>query len=240
MKELIISQQKCHRREILKHFPGDHEIVVDGCLCCNVCAEACMCSGLKDECAKNMLLNFVSYDKVYQNDKCRAVTDEQKKVLELKLHEYQDGLRSKSPKQLLYPNVFAEFSSLQIDQIIQNRTKLFSVADMLHYVETWRREHALDILKILSQVFGDIDIEDLTVDLDDTDLDDTVDANWLDIRDDSFANVLLFQDSNLLEVSKEMDELDRSAESLLDTSIELQTEVSSGINAELPPPQAFL
>ena len=235
MGELIISQQKCHRRGILKHFPGDHEIVVEGCLRCNVCAEACMCSGLKGECAKNMLLNFVSYDKVYKNDKRRAVTDEQKKVLELKLHEYQDGLRSKSPKQLLYPNVFAEFSSLQIDQIIQNRTKLFSVADIMHYVETWRREHAHDILNILSQVFGDIDIEDLTVDLNDTDLDDTVDADWLDIRDDSFANVLLFQDSVLSEVSQEMDELDRSAESLLDTSIEIRniaTEVSSGINAE--------
>ena len=52
MKELIISQQKCHRREILKLFPGDHEIVVEGCQCCNVCAKTCMCSGFKGECAK--------------------------------------------------------------------------------------------------------------------------------------------------------------------------------------------
>ena len=39
MKELIISQQKCHRREILKHFPGDHEILVEGCQCCSVSAK---------------------------------------------------------------------------------------------------------------------------------------------------------------------------------------------------------
>ena len=52
MKELIISQQNCHRRDILKHFPCDHEIVVEECQCCSVCAKTCMCSGFKFECAK--------------------------------------------------------------------------------------------------------------------------------------------------------------------------------------------
>ena len=47
--------------------------------------------------------------------------------------------------------------------------------------------------------------------------------------------MLLLQDSSLLQVSQEMDELDRSVESLLDTSVEIRniaTEVNSGINAE--------
>ena len=54
-----------------------------------------------------------------------------------------------------------------------------------------------------------------------------MDTDWLD--------VLLFQDSSLLQVSQEMDELDRSVESLLDTSVEIRniaTEVNSGINGE--------
>ena len=62
-----------------------------------------------------------------------------------------------------------------------------------------------------------------------------MDTNWLEIRDDSSANILLFQDSSLLQVSQEMDELDRSVESLLDTSVEVRniaTEVNSGMNAE--------
>ena len=232
MKELIISQQKCHRREILKHFPGDHEIVVEGCQCCNVCAKTCMCSGFKGECAKNMLLTISSHENFYQYDKHRTVTSEQKKTLELKLNEYQDDLRSKSHRQVLYPNMFVEFGSLQIDQIIESRTKLFSVPDM-NCVEIWRKEYAHDILKIFSQIFGDID--DLPVESDNTNLDDTLDTDWLEIRDDSSANVLLFQDSSLLQVSQEMDELDRSVESLLDTSVEIRniaTEVNSGINAE--------
>jgi predicted nucleic acid-binding protein len=68
------------------------------------------------------------------------------------------------------------------------------------------------------------------------DLDDTVDIDWLDIRDDSSADVLLFQDSSLLQVSGEMDELDRSIASLtLDTSSDIRNiakEVTSVINTE--------
>ena len=133
----------------------------------------------------------------------------------------------------MYPNIFVEFGPLQIDQVIENRTKLFTVPDIMNCVEIWRKEYAHDILKIFSRTFGDID--ELPVELDDSNLDDTLDTDWLEIRDDSSENVLLFQDSSLLQVSQEMDELDRSVESLLDTSVEIRniaTEVNSGINAE--------
>ena len=85
-----------------------------------------------------------------------------KNPLELKLNEYQDNLRSKSHRQVLYPNIFVEFGPLQIDQVIENRTKLFS--DIMNCVEIWRKEYAHDILKIFSQIFGDVD--ELPVQLD--------------------------------------------------------------------------
>ena len=153
--------------------------------------------------------------------------------MEFKLNEYQDDLRIKSHRQVLYPNMFVEFGSLQIDQIIESRTKLFSVPDIMNCVEIWRKEYGHDILKIFPQIFGDID--DRPVELNDTNLDDTLDTDWLEIRDDSSANVLLFQDSSLLQVSQKMDELDWSVESLLDTSVEIKNiakEVNLGINAE--------
>ena len=62
-----------------------------------------------------------------------------------------------------------------------------------------------------------------------------MDTDWLEIRDDLSANVLLFQDSSLLQVSQKMDELDWSVESLLDTSVEIKniaTEVNLRINSE--------
>ena len=91
---------------------------------------------------------------------------------------------------------------LPIDlQVIENRTKFFSVPDIMNCVEIWRKEYAHDILKIFSQIFGDID--ELPVELDDSSLDDTLDTDWLENRDDSSANVLVFQDSSLLQVSQE-------------------------------------
>ena len=235
MKELI-SEQKCLRRAILKHFPGDHEIVVEGCQCCNVCAQTCLCSGLKGDCSINMLLDFSSHENLDPYDKHRTVTNEQKKTLELNLYQYQNVLQREAPKQVLYPNVFVEFGSLQIAQVIKNASKQFSVHDIMNCVEIWRSEHACGILNIFSQMFGDIDIRELSIDLDKMDLDDTVDIDWLDIRDDSSADVLLFQDSSLLQVSDEMDELDRSIASLtLDTSSDIRNiakEVTSVINTE--------
>jgi hypothetical protein len=58
----------------------------------------------------------------------------------------------------------------------------------------------------------------------------------VDIRDDLSADVLVFQDSSLLQVCDEMDQLDRSIASLtLDTSSEIRNtakEVTSVINTE--------
>jgi hypothetical protein len=89
----------------------------------------------------------------------------------------------------------------------------------MNCVEIWRSEHACGILNM----FGDIDITELSIDLDKMDLDDTVYIDWLDIRDDSSADVLLFQDSSLLQVSGEMNELNRSIASLtLDTSSDIR------------------
>ena len=164
----------------------------------------------------------------------RTVTNEQKNLLESKLNEYQDVLRSEAPKQVLYPNVHMEFGALQIVQIIDNASKLFYISDM-NCVEIWRSEHAHGVLNIFSLMFGDVDIRELSIDLDDSDLDDTVDSHWLDIRDDSSANVMLFQDSSFLQVSQEISELDRSVGNPLDTSFVIRniaTEVSSLINSE--------
>ncbi|XP_028416119.1 Werner syndrome ATP-dependent helicase homolog [Dendronephthya gigantea] len=105
MKELI-NKQKCYRRDILKHFPGNHEILMQGCQCCYVCAQACSCLGLKGECAKKMLPVFSHEQITYQHGKHRTVTEQQKASLESKLYDYRDVLRSKAPKQvLLHPNV---------------------------------------------------------------------------------------------------------------------------------------
>ena len=127
---------------------------------------------------------------------------------------------------MLYPNVFVEFRALQISQVMKNASKLFSVHDIMNCVEIWRSEHACGILNIFHKCLVILTLENFI----------TVDIDWLDIRDDLSADVLVFQDSSLLQVCDEMDQLDRSIASLtLDTSSEIRNtakEVTSVINTE--------
>ena len=129
MKELINNKEKCHRREILKHFSGDHKIVVEGCQCCDVCAQGCMCSGNRGGCSNVFKLNFSVNETQYTYLHQRIISNEQKKELNSKLVSYANALQKDIGKQVLYPNVHMEFGSLQISQIVNNACKLFSVMD---------------------------------------------------------------------------------------------------------------
>ncbi len=146
------------------------------------------------------------------------ITNEQKKELKSKLVAYGDALGNGAAKQVLFPNVHMEFGSLQISQIIDNACKLFSVMDIMNCVENWRSEHALGVLNIFSEFFGDIDIPELAMDFDDDLVDDTVDSDWMDIRDDSSADQMSLQECSFLELSQNTSELYLSAGELLDTS----------------------
>jgi hypothetical protein len=111
-----------------------------------------------------------------------------------------------------------EFGSVQITQIIDNAHKLFSVMDIMNCVEIWRSEHALDVLKILSELFKDVDIPELVIDCIDDLVDDIIDTDWMDIRDDSAADLMSLQDS-FSEMSQNTSEMYLStAGKLLDTS----------------------
>jgi ATP-dependent DNA helicase RecQ len=218
MKELINNKDRCHRRKILKHFSGDHEIVVEGCQCCNVCTQECLCSGMKGGCAKTFQYNFSSCETPYTYVNQRIITNEMKKKLKIKLLAYGDTLGKGASKQVLFPNLHMEFGSVQITQIIDNAHKLFSVMDIMNCVEIWRSEHALEVLKILSELFKDVDIPELVMDCSDDLVDDIIDTDWMDIRDDSAADLMSLQDS-FSEMSQNTSEMYLStAGKLLDTS----------------------
>ena len=62
--------------------------------------------------------------------------------------------------------------------------------DIVNCAEIWRSEHSLGVLKIFSELFEDVDILELSMDFDEELVDDTVDSDWMDIRDDSSANLM--------------------------------------------------
>jgi hypothetical protein len=80
----------------------------------------------------------------------------------------------------------------QIAQVVDNRFKLFSIADIKNSVEIWRTEYARKILIMLNEVFQDI--SDLEFEESDDEFELTVDSEWEDIRDDqtlTFCIILL-------------------------------------------------
>lgn len=48
------------------------------------------------------------------------------------------------------------FSDHQISQVVENLGVLFSLSDIYNYVEIWDKRHALKILSIISDMFGDV------------------------------------------------------------------------------------
>ena len=218
MKELINNKEKCHRRELLKQFSGDHEIAVEGCQCCDVCAQGCLCSGNRGGCSNKFKHDFSVKETQYTYLRQRIISNEQKKELNSKLVSYANALHKGIGKQVLYPNVHMEFGSLQVSQIIDNACKLFSVMDIMNCAEIWRSEHALGVLKIFSELFEDVDILELSMDFDEELVDDTVDSDWMDIRDDSSANLMQLSEYSNMEMSLNTSELYLSADESLNTS----------------------
>jgi hypothetical protein len=215
MKDLIRNENKCRRREILKHFSGEHKIVASGCKCCDVCAQDCSCSGVKGGCSKKFLQDF-SFDQApeYKYNNQRTVTAQQREDLRTRLFYFRDTLRNGLPKQVIYSNIHLEFGRMQIHQIMQNVHKLFSIADIMNCTEIWRSEHANSVLEILSNVFEDISKEELDNinDNDFNDLDETVDLDWVDIRDDSSVQLMSFDESSYMQMSQEHSMLEISTE----------------------------
>lgn len=81
------------------------------------------------------------------------------------------------------PNVLLKLGDFFIDQVLDNCHKILNLQGVFNYVKVWRREHAIAILNIISQCFGDIE---KVAQLDDELFDDLdVDMDWEEVRHDS-------------------------------------------------------
>lgn len=113
------------------------------------------------------------------------------------------GLSTSSIKFLL------GFSELQISQVFENCDKLFSLDDVVKYVEIWDIRHAHKIMDIINRTFGD----GYNIQLDETcEESDDSDDDYLDIPEE--WNLLL-NDDDLLDL-----EVDNLSTSLFDISID--------------------
>jgi hypothetical protein len=118
----------------------------------------------------------------------RNVTKEDKVNLREKLLQYHQDMINKMNvnKMVTCPNHILEFNNFHVNQVIEHCHKLFTFEDVLGYVEIWRHEYAVGILKQISEVFGDIGMAIIpTIEEHDLEHNFSTMSDWDQIRDDS-------------------------------------------------------
>ena len=91
-------------------------------------------------------------------------------------------------------NVLLEFNSFHIKQIVCNCHVLFSLRDVMDVVEIWRKQHAIAVMHVVAEVFGNIDTSKLpAVDISGAEQcrDESVRPDWTQVRDDSSLPFML-------------------------------------------------
>ena len=161
-----IKTDECRRKAMHKFF--DNSLYIDYPepihLCCDNCALHCNCESA--DCGK--LTTFPGIIE-HENEllsvaKTRMVTPEQKSCIREYLLCYHKSLITnlinKSAngqlKTLTDTSLLLGFSEVQVEQVVDNCGKLFTLQDLLDNVEIWDLKHAYKILEIMLQVFGDI------------------------------------------------------------------------------------
>lgn len=157
----------CRRKHLLSSFDLASEVnnVSPKHLCCDICAKQCPCKS--PGCG---ILTKFPYDPEQAtsrsvSERSRAITDEQLDMILTSLYSYHKSLLKQlvqtSTSNVKKSNMkfLIGFSELQIDQVKKNCDKLFTIDDVLHYVEIWDIKHAHNILRMVSQTFGDVSHE---------------------------------------------------------------------------------
>ena len=97
--------------------------------------------------------------------KVRNVSDDLKEELRQKLNLLAKKILMKQvPGEnnrlvaVSFPNNVLEFGIKEIEQIVQHAHIIFSLNDVMKYVNIWQRTHALQVLDIFSSMFQDMDI----------------------------------------------------------------------------------
>ena len=209
IKEYTMSNE-CRRLFIFKHFPGNKSNAVLGQSCYNICE---INSTGKLQLVLQPMINGKTAQDTFDK-KVRIATPEQKERLREVLYVYMKTLiiSNSTSCSIVSTNLLREFTLFHINQVLKCCEFLNCIDDIEKYIEVWRREHSLAILKALADVFTSDNL--VVPDISESEFDDyeesEVQLEWLDIRDDS--DVIFFSESNLANLDAFMDAADQSGD----------------------------
>eukprot|EP00111_Clytia_hemisphaerica_P000838 TCONS_00002469-protein len=183
MKDFI-GTKSCRREKCMSKFQGSYSPPTRMCLCCDLCFLKCSCG----DCFKPRLK---APTKEYSCTLRPVSQDERSQVRGL-LEDYSEQNFQKvrqAVKQVSLPIMYFEFRHFHINQIMENIRKIFTIKDVYGKIEIWRRCHAVAILNIFQEVFGDVEMVDNEESKQSHEISVEVDPNWFSIiNDTSFQN----------------------------------------------------
>jgi len=161
---------QCRRSTLFAPFGETPKDVVPQHNCCDNCVLNCSCGS--DDCQDAFIVEMSAEVELLgpSNIKTRPVSSQNKHYIKNALKHFRKGEISEQMNKLEHlvccPNVLLELGDFFIAQVLENCHIIFDVQDGFRYVEVWWKEHAIAIVNIISQCFGDVElVAELDVDL---------------------------------------------------------------------------
>lgn len=208
-----ISSETCRRSYLFSHFPGAFNSGTSGHSCCDVCAVSCNCS-VDCTAGQSLKLDVETTPCMNADDMSasRPVTTIQRSQLKNKLVIYMKKLMLtiSSVGHIVGINILNEFGPFQIEQVLNNAEKIFSIEDIYKYVEIWRKMHANVVMNAFQEVFNDVS-EDVSVlqQFDDKVIGEESlleHEDWINVRDDSCLHEF-FSESAFVEMDTDFSDI---------------------------------
>ena len=217
----------CRRKTLLNHFEADYKLPLYLHLCCDNCASICECG--QADCGQYTKYPITDcYKYVLFSGRKREVSNEQKKLIENALIQYQKKLlielanttAKAEIKTLTNIRLMLGFSEHQITQVLNNIDQIFTMSDVCSAVEIWDKRHAEKILNIINSVFGDLLVDEHLHDsrgesvLDMYEFDDELLDDWQEVLQDNDMFDMIVENLSLSQLQDSLiDERDMSSDS---------------------------
>ncbi|CAB4040966.1 mediator of RNA polymerase II transcription subunit 34-like [Paramuricea clavata] len=223
----FVKTKDCRRKTLLNHFEADCKLPLYLHLCCDNCASICECG--QADCGQYTKYPITDcYKDVLFSGRKREVSNEQKKLIENALIQYQKKLlielanttAKAEIKTLTNIRLMLGFSEHQITQVLNSIDQIFTMSDVCSAVEIWDKRHAEKILNIINSVFGDLLVHEHLHDsrgesvLDMYEFDDELLDDWQEILQDNDMFDMIVENLSLSQLQDSLiDERDMSSDS---------------------------
>ena len=156
---LLKSKTQCFRKALYSRFEEGTTSVEPGHLCCTYCHSICSCPS---EVCEELKPNYEMVQPDEVATRSRQVLPEHRVLIREKLEVYQSSLVPQNAHLFTSKIGCTGFGTELIDAVLQHSPKIFDLAYIRLNIPVFFDRYAKKILKIIGDVFHDIDgIEDL-------------------------------------------------------------------------------